>query len=488
MANGAADNIIPVILAGGSGTRLWPLSREMYPKQFLQLTGDCTLLQATVRRARGVTPENPVIVSHTDHRFIAAEQVAELNLGPAQLLLEPAGRNTAIAIACAAHLALTRNPNALLWVLPADHVIQDEAALATAVKTAVPAAELGQLMTFGITPRFAATGYGYIARGEEMPNADGAYTVSHFVEKPDAARAEQLWQSGAWLWNSGMFLSRADIYLRELKTYAPKIAELAEDAFRDAKHQHDAICLSAPAYEYAPSRSIDHAVMEHTKNAGVVPCDLGWSDIGSWAALWDIGQQDENHNVLLGDIITHATENCYIRTERPLVVTYGLQDAVVVATPDVVMVSSRHQPQEIKAVIEKLREGRREELSAPRRVHRPWGSYEAIVEGPDFKVKKIIVKPGARLSLQRHQHRSEHWVVVRGVAEVEIIESKSQIRRELTPNTSAYIPKGAIHRLTNGSEETLEVIEVQCGDYVGEDDIERFSDDYGRDGLTTNAA
>jgi mannose-1-phosphate guanylyltransferase/mannose-6-phosphate isomerase len=481
-------NIIPVILAGGAGTRLWPLSREQYPKQFLQLFGDCTLLQATLRRARQITRENPIIVSHNDHRFIAAEQVAELNLGPAQLLLEPTGRNTAIAIACAAHAALQRNPNALLLVLPADHVIQDEAALTAAVQTAASAAEHGQLMTFGITPRFPATGYGYIARGENIPNAAGAFRVSHFVEKPEAERAEQLWLSGAWLWNSGMFLLRADVYLHELRAYAPKIADAAQEAFQKAKSEGDAIRLAAEAYEYAPNRSIDHAVMEHTAHAGVVPCDLGWSDIGSWGALWDIGAQDENHNVLLGDVITHATENCYIRSERPLIATYGLQDAVVVATQDVVMVSSRHQPQEIKAIIEKLREAKREELSAPRRVHRPWGSYETIIDGPDFKVKKIIVKPGARLSLQRHQHRSEHWVMVSGIGEVEIVEPKSQLKRELTPNTSAYIPKGAIHRLSNPGTEEIEVIEVQCGDYLGEDDIERFSDDYGRDGLTTNAA
>lgn len=474
-------NIIPVILAGGSGTRLWPLSREMYPKQFLQLTGDCTLLQATLRRARTITRENPVIVSHADHRFIVAEQVAELNLGPVQLLLEPAMRNTAIAVACAAHTAMQRNSQSLLLVLAADHVIQDEAAFQAAVKTAVPAASLGQLMTFGITPRFASTGYGYIARGEEISDAPGAFRVSHFVEKPEAERAEQFWQSGAWLWNSGMFLLRADCFLHELRTYAPKIAEAAEQAFKDAKADGDAVRLSTDAYENAPSRSIDHAVMEHTAHAGVVPCDLGWSDIGNWSALWDIGEQDENHNVLLGDVITHATENCYIRTERPLVATYGLHDAVVVATSDVVLVSSRHQPQEIKFVIEKLREQQRAELSAPRRVHRPWGSYETIVEGTDFKVKRILVKPGARLSLQRHQHRSEHWVVVTGLAEVEIVESQSQVKRELLPNTSAYIPKGAIHRLSNPGSEPLEIVEIQCGNYVGEDDIERFSDDYGRD-------
>ena len=473
-------NIIPVILAGGSGTRLWPLSREMFPKQFLQLVGDGTLLQATLRRAREITREIPIVISHYDHRFIAAEQIAEMHYGPAQLMLEPMARNTAIAVAVAAHLALQRNLNATLLVLPADHVIQDQPALAAAVKIAAPAADLGQLMTFGITPRFAATGYGYIARGEEISNAPGAYRVSHFVEKPEADRAEQFWQSGAWLWNSGMFLLRADCYLHELQTYAPKIFEAAQAAFESAQKDGDAVRLAAAAYENAPARSIDHAVMEHTAHAGVVPCDLGWSDIGNWSALWDIGEQDENHNVLLGDVITHATENCYIRTERPLVATYGLHDAVVVATPDVVLVSSRHQPQEIKAIIDKLRAGQREELSMPRRVHRPWGSYETIVDGPSFRVKKIVVNPGARLSLQRHQHRSEHWVVVHGMAEVEIVESKSQLKRELLPNTSAYIPKGAIHRLSNPGTEVLEVIEVQCGDYVGEDDIERFSDDYGR--------
>lgn len=473
-------NIIPVILAGGSGTRLWPLSREMYPKQFLPLAGTQTLLQATLSRAGTISAGMPIIVAQHDHRFIVAEQVAEQNLGPVQVALEPMARNTAIAIAVAAELALQRDPEALLLVMPADHVVQNEAALQKAIVAAVPAAALGNLMTFGIEPRFAATGYGYIARGEEITGAPGTFRISHFVEKPDAERAEEYWKSGEWLWNSGMFLLRADSYLNELKQYAPKIAAAARAAVQDANMEYDALRLSAAPYETSPARSIDHAVMEHTAHAGTVPCDVGWSDIGSWSALWDIGEKDENHNVLTGDIITHATENCYILTERPLVATYGLQDIVVVATPDVVMVSSRHQPQEIKFVLEKLRASAREEISAPRRVHRPWGNYEAIVDGPNFKVKKLMVKPGLRLSLQRHQHRSEHWVVVEGIAEVEIIEDKSHVKRQVYPNESAYIGKGAIHRLTNPGPAMLELIEVQCGEYLGEDDIERFSDDYGR--------
>ncbi len=436
------------------------------------------MLQATLRRSHAASKEPPIIVTHLDYRFIVAEQMAEKNLGPAQILLEPTARNTAIAIATAAHLALQRSPDAILFVQAADHIIQKNDALYVAVKTALPAAALGQLMTFGITPDFAATGYGYIAAGDEILNAPGCSRVQQFIEKPDAARAEEFLHSGKFLWNSGMFLLRADCYLHELKQYDPIIFDAAAAAMQDAQIDDQAIRLPLTAYESCPARSIDHAVMEHTMHAGVVPCDLGWSDIGNWSALWDIGSKDNQDNVVMGDAVMHATENCYIRSEGQLVATYGIKDTVVVATPDVVMVSSRHQPQDIKFIIAQLQADQRDELTTPRRIHRPWGYHETIVDGDNFKVRKISIKPQARLSLQRHQHRSEHWVVVSGVAKVEITESKSQVVRELRANTSAYIPRGSIHRLSNIGDETLKVIEIQCGEYLGADDVERFADDH----------
>jgi mannose-1-phosphate guanylyltransferase/mannose-6-phosphate isomerase len=471
------DPIIPVILAGGAGTRLWPLSRESYPKQFLQLLGNDSLLQATLRRARQITPHNPIVISHHDYRFIVSEQVAAKDLGPIQLLLEPDARGTAVAIGCAAHLALQRSADAIIFVMAADHIIENEQSLHKALTTAAPAAALGQLMTFGITPRFAATGYGYIARGAENSRTPGCYAINQFVEKPDALRAQNYLQSGDWLWNAGMFLFRADCYLHELRTAASDIAEAAEVAVFDAIKDGNAIRLAAAAYETCPNLSIDHAVMEHAAHAGVVPCDLGWHDIGSWSALWDMGAKDADDNVIHGDVIMHATKNCYIRSEQQLITTYGLEDAIVVATPDVVMVSSRHQPQDIMHVIAKLQIDQRQELTRSRRLHRPWGMHETIVDGENFCVNRMIIKPNMRLSLQRHQHRSEHWVVVSGAAEVEIIESKTHVKKELRPNTSAYIPRGAMHRLTNIGTEILEVIEIQCGDYLGDDDIEVFSDD-----------
>ena len=473
------ETIIPVVLAGGAGTRLWPLSRAEFPKQFLPLYDHNTMLQNTLRRARGISGEYPILVTHQDHRFIAAEQTAAAHLGPIQLVLEPIGKNTAIAVAAAAHLVMQRRPNALMLVMAADHVIENPDAFKVAVAAATQPAARGQLMTFGITPRFAATGYGYIAKGDAMREG-GAFAIERFVEKPDAPTAQQYLADGTWLWNSGMFLMRADCYLHELRQYDPTIADAAAAAVADADKSDQAIALASHAYENAPARSIDHAVMEHTRHAGVVPCDIGWSDVGSWSSLWDIGDKDKNNNVILGEAVTHNTEKCYIRTDGPMVATHGIQDTVIIATRDVVMVSSRQNPQDIQQVISQLRDQQRHELTTPRCMHRPWGSHEVIAEADNFKVKRIIVKPGARLSLQRHQHRSEHWVVVRGIATVEIRESQSELRKTLHPNTSAYIPRGAIHRLSNPGTEELEVIEVQCGDYLAEDDIERFSDDYGR--------
>ncbi len=473
-------NVVPVILAGGSGTRLWPLSREQFPKQFIPLASDISLMQETIARLRGGRFLGPAVVCSTEHRFIVAEQLRDAHINNATIMVEPCARNTAIAIAAAAYRALEADPAAIMLVLPSDHRIEDNAAFHKVLELGINAAANNRLVTFGITPRFAATGYGYIQTGKAISGETDTHAITKFVEKPNQKTADAYLKSGKWLWNSGMFILPAALYLAELKIHAPDVATTAAAAFAHARRETDFIWLEQAAYAQAPDISVDYAVMEKTARAAVVPADIGWNDIGSWSALWDVGDKDASQNVLIGDVIQHDTKNCYIRSEQPLIATYGIEDTVVVAMPDVVLVASRKEPQKIKQLIEELRAQQRPELTTHRRVYRPWGYYESVAAGENFQIKRIVVRPGKRLSLQRHQHRSEHWVVVRGVAKVSIHDKTTDFDKLVHENVSVYIPQRAMHRLENPGLDELEIVEVQCGGYLGEDDIERFGDDWQR--------
>ncbi|MBD9468867.1 mannose-1-phosphate guanylyltransferase/mannose-6-phosphate isomerase [Pseudoxanthomonas sp. PXM01] len=465
------ENLIPVILSGGSGTRLWPLSREAYPKQFLPLVGDQTMLQATWRRAAPVTRARPIIVANQEHRFMVAEQLREIGVEPAAVVLEPAGRNTAPAIATAALIAVAQNEHAVLLVLPSDHVITHESAFHDAVRLAMPAAARGDLVTFGIVPKAPETGYGYIkaARGE------GVRAVDRFVEKPDLETARGYIEDGGYFWNSGMFLFKASSYLSELRRLEPDMLAACEQALALAKRDADFIRLDADAFTGIRSDSIDYAVMEKTSAAAVVPLEAGWSDVGSWGALWDVSAQDSQGNAHHGDVIEIDCKNTYAYGNR-LIALIGLQDVVVVETDDAVLVGSRDRIQEVKEVVGQIKTAGRSEAAAHRKVYRPWGAYDSIDQGARFQVKRITVKPGATLSLQMHHHRAEHWIVVSGTAEV----TRGDEVILLAENQSTYIPLGVTHRLKNPGKLPLELIEVQSGSYLGEDDIVRFEDAYGR--------
>ena len=465
------ENLIPVILSGGSGTRLWPLSREAYPKQFLPLVGEQTMLQATWRRAAPVTQAKPIIVANQEHRFMVAEQLREIGVEPAAVVLEPAGRNTAPAIAIAALIALAQNADAVLLVLPSDHVITLEKAFHDAVALAVPAADRGDLVTFGIVPTAPETGYGYIkaARGE------GVRAVDRFVEKPDLETAKDYVESGGYFWNSGMFLFKASRYLSELRRLDPGMLAACEQALALAKRDSDFIRLDVDAFISIRGDSIDYAVMEKTSAAAVVPLEAGWSDVGSWSALWDVSAQDSHGNAHHGDVIEIDCKNTYAYGSR-LIALIGLQDVVVVETDDAVLVGNRDRIQEVKEVVGRIKMAGRSEAVAHRKVYRPWGAYDSIDNGARFQVKRITVKPGATLSLQMHHHRAEHWIVVSGTAEV----TRGDEVILLTENQSTYIPLGVTHRLKNPGKLPLELIEVQSGSYLGEDDIVRFEDAYGR--------
>jgi mannose-1-phosphate guanylyltransferase / mannose-6-phosphate isomerase len=470
--------LIPLILSGGSGTRLWPISRRNLPKQFLSITGTDTLFQQTVRRAQSLPDvASPVIVASDDHRFLAAEQLQELGIMDASILLEPVARNTAPAIAVGALQALRRDPEALVLVLPADHLIGDNAAFSDVVARARPIAEQDWLVTFGIRPDRAETGFGYIRRGDAL-TADGAtFRVSEFVEKPKVDVAEAYLASGEYDWNSGMFLFRASRYLDELGRHAPAMLEAARAAFDKANTDLDFIRLDAEAFASAPNDSIDYAVMEKTAHAAVVPVACEWSDIGSWDALWLAADKDADGNRLEGDVIAMDTHNSLVRShERHLVATIGLDDIVVVTTPDATLVARRDASQDVKKVVDQLKAAGRTEHDLHRVVRRPWGSYDSLESGERFQVKRIVVKPGAALSLQMHHHRAEHWIVVKGVAEV-TCDDKVFL---LAENQSTYLPLGSRHRLRNPGKMPLELIEVQSGSYLGEDDIVRFDDVYGR--------
>ncbi|SOT40914.1 mannose-1-phosphate guanyltransferase [Burkholderia cenocepacia] len=470
--------IHPVILCGGSGTRLWPMSRGGYPKQYLKLTGNDTLVQQTALRLRNIDDvRDPIIVTNNEQRFLVAEQLRQVGVTPSSIVLEPVGRNTAPAIAVAALLALRDSPDALLLVLPSDHVITNDAAFTAAVDAASAVARDQYLVTFGITPTAAHTGYGYIRRGAKIASCESTYEVETFVEKPDAPTAEHFVCDGKYYWNSGMFMLKASTYIDELKRHAPDVARHVESALESSKRDSDFVRLDADTFGACPNISIDYAVMEKTERAAVIATtSLGWNDIGSWSALADIASADDRNNALIGDVYADTTTNSYVRAEHRMVAVIGLDNVVVVETADAVLVASRDQTQNVKKIVEWLNASGRHESVTHRRVVRPWGSYEGLDQGDRFQVKRIIVNPGAQLSLQMHHHRAEHWIVVKGTALV----TNGDAEIMLTENQSTYIPLGATHRLTNPGKIPLELIEVQSGAYLGEDDIVRFEDTYGR--------
>jgi mannose-1-phosphate guanylyltransferase/mannose-6-phosphate isomerase len=471
--------LVPVILSGGAGTRLWPLSRELYPKQLLPLIGRHTMLQETVRRLAGLDAAPPTVVANEAHRFLVAEQLREIGCTPRAIVLEPMGRNTAPAIALAAHAALAADEgDSLLLVLPADHVIRDVVAFHKAIEVASAATRQGALATFGIVPHAPETGYGYIRRGRRDA---GAYRIAEFVEKPDAARAQSYVDSGEYYWNSGMFLFRARRYLEELEKFAPDIASVCRTSFAGAIRDLDFTRIDAGAFESCRSESIDYAVMEKTADAVVIPLDAGWSDVGSWASLHEACDKDEHGNTLRGDVMVEDTHGSYIYSESRLVATVGLRDHVVVETKDAVLVAHKDRVQDVKKLVARLKSDQRYEHSLHREVFRPWGSYDSIDNGERFQVKRLVVKPGGVLSLQMHHHRAEHWVVVSGTARI----TRGDETFLLEENQSTYIPIGVRHRIENPGCIPLHIIEVQSGGYLGEDDIVRFEDRYGRQGTTS---
>lgn len=457
--------------------RLWPLSRALYPKQLYPLAGKRSLLQETALRVADTNAFNPPLVIGNDaHRFVIAEQLRLIDIEPLRIVLEPDGRNTAPAVAAAACLAQQQDPEALLLVLPSDHAIGNPKRFLAAVKTGKAAALAGNLVTFGIVPTAPETGYGYIRRGKPSKGIKGCFEVSRFVEKPNQATARKFVKAGDMFWNSGMFLFRADRYLEELDRLQPAIGKAARKAVEKANADLDFLRLDKKAFGASPAISIDYAVMEKTPAAALVPADMGWSDVGSWTALQGIGKADAKGTVKVGDVITEDVRNAYLRSEGPLVAALGVENIVVVATKDAVLVAGRDRAQDVKKIVEKLKAKDRKEAESHPKVYRPWGSFETIDAGSRFQVKRIIVKPGEKLSLQKHQHRAEHWVVVDGTALV----TRGGEAFLLRENESTYIPPGTVHRLENAGEEPLHLIEVQSGSYLGEDDIIRLDDVYGR--------
>lgn len=473
MPAAAPAKLVPVILSGGAGTRLWPLSRELYPKQLLPLAGERSLIQDTALRAGGEAFGPPIVVCNEEHRFVIAEQLRRVDIAPRAIVLEPVGRNTAAAAAAAAGVLA---PGEIMLLLPSDHAIKDIPAFLAAAAHAAAAARAGRLVTFGIDPERPETGYGYIKRGAALPGLDGAFAVDRFVEKPDAETARKYIAEGGWAWNSGMFMLPGELFLGELAKFEPGIARAAADALAKAKRDLDFVRLDKDAFAAAPSKSIDYAVMERTSAAAVVPARLGWSDVGAWDALWELGKRDEAGNVVQGDVIAEATRNSYLRTEGRLLATLGVEDLIVVDTRDATLVARKDQAQHVKKIVDRLKAAGRSEASLHTEVHRPWGSYQTIDLGPRFQVKRLSVKPGAKISLQKHARRAEHWVVVQGVARVTRDEDVLTLRE----NMSTYIPVGCVHRLENPGTEMLHIVEVQSGSYLGEDDIVRLEDSYGR--------
>jgi mannose-1-phosphate guanylyltransferase/mannose-6-phosphate isomerase len=470
------SSIHPVILSGGSGTRLWPLSRASLPKQLLALHGERTMIQETVLRAALPGAAAPLLLCSEAHRFLVAEQMQQIGVAPHAIVLEPMGRNTAPAAAVAGLIVAEQDPLGVIVLLPSDHVVQDAAAFAKAVELAAAAAREGHIVTFGMAPSGPETGYGYVHRGVHLEELDGAFKVRRFVEKPDAQTAARYLEDGGYFWNSGMFVFRADVLIEDLRTHAPDVLEAAKDALAKAKRDADFVRLDADAFGAAPNISIDYALMERTDRAAIVPCAIGWSDVGAWSALWDIREQDGEGNVLLGDVIVHDSTGSYVHAGKQLAALVGVKDLVVIATDDAILVADKGRAQDVKAIVDKLKAGNRTEHADHKRVFRPWGSYETVDLGSRHQVKHIMVRPGGRLSLQMHHKRAEHWVVVEGTAQVTVGETVST----LNVNESVFIPLGEKHRLENTTDTPLHLVEVQCGVYLGEDDIVRFEDVYGR--------
>jgi mannose-1-phosphate guanylyltransferase/mannose-6-phosphate isomerase len=466
------------VLSGGSGSRLWPLSRTLLPKQFLPLLSERSMLQQTLQRLDGLQGGSPpVIVCSSEHRFLAAEQLNEIGVSPLAHILEPAGRNTAPAVAVAALAVAQSDPEGLMLVLPADHLIREIEPFHRAISQAAIHGAAGKLVTFGIVCKSAETGYGYIERGAPMPGAKGCFAVKRFVEKPNAEQARQFLAAGGFYWNSGMFVFRANRYLQELARFRPDILEAAREAWDKRSQDLDFCRLDPQAFKDCPAESIDYAVMEKTEEAVVVEADMGWSDIGSWSSLWEASTADARGNVCSGDVILDGARNSYVRAESRLVVAIGVEDLVIVETSDAVLVTRKDQAQRVKDTVEALKAGQRDEYLVHRRVYRPWGYYEGLDAADRFQVKRIMVKPGCKLSLQMHHHRAEHWVVVSGTARV----VRGDETLLLSENQSTYIPLGVKHRLENVGKLPLHMIEVQSGSYLGEDDIVRFEDDYKRE-------
>ncbi|ELA9322458.1 mannose-1-phosphate guanylyltransferase/mannose-6-phosphate isomerase [Vibrio parahaemolyticus] len=464
--------ITPVIMAGGTGSRLWPMSRALHPKQFLRLTSEYSMLQETALRVGGVTQQNNIVICNEDHRFLAAEQLREIDrLG--NIILEPVGKNTAPAIALAAFQLSQTDPEALMLVLAADHVIQDRLAFEKSVLAAQLAAEKGKMVTFGIVPTHAETGYGYIRRGGKV---DEGFEVEQFVEKPSKEFALQYVEAGDYYWNSGMFMFKASRYLEELKLHRPDIYSVCEQAMKTTTGDLDFTRISEDIFNECPSDSIDYAVMEKTQDAVVIPLDAQWSDVGAWSALWDISEKDSAGNVLKGDVIVHNSTSSYFNAEQKMIAAVGVDNLVVIETKDAVLVANKDQVQDVKEIVEHLKSNGRTEHHIHREVYRPWGKYDSIDYGERDQVKRITVNPGEKLSIQMHHHRSEHWIVVAGTAKVTNGEQTILVSED----QSTYIPLGTIHALENPGKIPLEMIEVQTGSYLGEDDIVRFEDRYGR--------
>jgi mannose-1-phosphate guanylyltransferase/mannose-1-phosphate guanylyltransferase/mannose-6-phosphate isomerase len=476
------NTIIPVILSGGAGTRLWPMSRESTPKQLLPLASTRSMLQDTALRfSKSPLFASPIVVTNDSLRFSVAEQLSDIGVKWNALLLEPVGRGTAPAVAAAALLALESDPGAVLMVVPSDHLIQNVPAFLNLIASAYQAACEGYLVTFSVVPTRPETGYGYIRRGEGLPNHTGIHALAGFIEKPDAKLAKDLLAAGDSFWNSGMFLLSAAGFIAELERHAPDVLSAVRTSIGKRRADLDFVRLDPDSFAASPNISIDYAVMEKTNRAATIACDIGWTDLGAWSELWSISDKDSSGNVMRGDVIAEKVENCYLRSEGQMIAAVGVENLIVVVTDDAVLVANRNQAQDLRMIIDRLRKENRPELTNHRRVYRPWGYYESVDEGDRFQVKRLMVKPGAKLSLQKHFHRAEHWVVVSGTALV----TRDDEKQMLHENESIYIPLGAVHRLENPGKIPLYLIEVQSGPYLGEDDIVRIEDTYGRTPLVS---